>query len=394
MAEVELSIMARGADPIGNIQPLLDQFEAETRVHVHVTAIRWDRGWSETVKTALYGHGPDVSEIGTTWVGNLIAMMGLRPFAPAELYQLGGEKDFLPTLWQSGSLLGEPGMFAVPWLADTRLIYYRRSWLDQAGIADATAFSTPEQLARTLSQLHACGVRPWVMSTTTQRILHDAASWIWGTGGDFISADGKRVIFDQPEARSGLKAYFELGRYLTPDIQRVGGLVASKVFQQGQVAGILSDSLTYLLYHQDHPEETADWEVALPPGPPFVGGSNLVIWKHSHQAQHALKLIRFLTSAATQVAYTSCIGLLPVRLSTFSSPGFIQDPLYQQAAQALRSGRSFPAIRVWGLIEDKLINALDQIWQELFSPSAPEIDQLLDKYLVPLARQLNRTLGA
>lgn len=357
MAELELSIMARGDNPAGDIQPLLDQFESETHVHVHVTVLTWDQGWTETVKTALYSHGPDVSEIGSTWVGNLIAMDGLRPFAPAELYELGGEKAFLPALWQSGSLRGEPGMFAVPWLADTRLIYYRRSWLAKAGITAASMFSTPEQFAHALSQLHVSGVKPWVMSTTTQRMLHDAASWIWSTGGDFVSADGTRAIFDQPEARRGLKAYFELGRYLTEELQRLSGSRADDVFRQGQVGGILSDSLTYLLYHQAHPEKTADWEVALPPGPPFVGGSNLVIWKHSYQAQPALKLIRFLTSQSAQVTYTPRVGLLPVRLETFSLPGFVNDPLYQRAAEGLRSGRSFPAIRIWGLIEDKLISA-------------------------------------
>jgi multiple sugar transport system substrate-binding protein len=394
MAELELSIMARGDDPAGDIQPLLDQFEAETHVHVHVTVLTWEQGWTETVKTALYGHGPDVSEIGSTWVGNLIAMDGLRPIAASELYELGGEKAFLPALWQSVGLQGEPGMFAVPWLADTRLIYYRRSWLAKAGLAAATLFDTPAQLTRTLSQLHASGVKPWVMSTTTQRVLHDAASWVWSAGGDFVSADGKRVIFDQPEARSGLKAYFELGRYLTEDLQRLGGLRADDIFRRGQVGGILSDSLTYLRYHPDHLEETADWEVALPPGPPFVGGSNLVIWRHSYQAQQAFKLIKFLTSPPAQVAYTSRVGLLPVRRETFSLPGLVNDPLYRQAAQALYHGRSFPAIRIWGLIEDKLINALDQIWKELFSPAAPEIGQLFDKHLAPLARQLNRTLRA
>jgi len=94
--------MRRGDDPVGDLQPLLDRFEAETRVRVHVSVLRWSEGWAEMVKTALYGHGPDVSEIGSSWIGNLIAMNALRPFDLAELYQLGGEKAFLPASWQSG----------------------------------------------------------------------------------------------------------------------------------------------------------------------------------------------------------------------------------------------------------------------------------------------------
>ena len=135
MSDLELSIMARGENLLANLKPLLEQFEAETRIRVHVSMLTWEQGWTELVKMALYGHGPDVSEVGTTWMGNLIAMDGLRPFNMVELYQVGGEKAFQAANWQSGFFVGETNMYAVPWLADTRLIYYRRSWLEKAGIA-------------------------------------------------------------------------------------------------------------------------------------------------------------------------------------------------------------------------------------------------------------------
>src|SRR3972149_112001 len=125
MQELELSIMARGKDPAGDIQPLLDQFEAEHPIRVRGTVLTWNTAGAELVKIALYGHGPDVSEIGTTWIGNLISMNALRPFAMSELAGLGGAKAFLLSSWQSSSFIGERDVVcAVPWLADTRLIYY------------------------------------------------------------------------------------------------------------------------------------------------------------------------------------------------------------------------------------------------------------------------------
>ena len=157
MAEIELSIMARGNDPIGDIRPLIDQFEAEQHSHVRLTVLSWETAWTELVKVALYGHGPDVSEIGTTWIGNLVAMNTLRPFAPAELNVLGGSAAFLPSSWQSSIVLGEKEVCAVPWLADTRLIYYRRDLLDKAGVEAATAFTSPQHLALTLGRLRDGG---------------------------------------------------------------------------------------------------------------------------------------------------------------------------------------------------------------------------------------------
>jgi multiple sugar transport system substrate-binding protein len=151
--------------------------------------------------------------------------------------------------------------------------------------------------------------------------------------------------------------------------------------------------LVYLAERGKRPAEVQEWGVAPVLGVPFVGGSNLVLWQHSRQPQAALQLIRWLTLPQTQNAYNLSGGLLPVRLESLTSPEFVDDPNLARVAQGLQRGRSFPSIRLWGLIEDKLALALSQIWEEIFSPAPPEIDVLFDKYLTPLARNLNKTLG-
>ena len=89
MVEIELSIMDRSLHPIPDIKPTLEQFEAETNVHVNITVLEWDTAWSEILKTALYQHGPDISEIGSTWVSSLVGMNSLRSFSNEELTVLG-----------------------------------------------------------------------------------------------------------------------------------------------------------------------------------------------------------------------------------------------------------------------------------------------------------------
>jgi len=342
----------------------------------------------------LYGHGPDVSEIGTTWIGNLIAMNALRPFDLAELYHLGGEKAFLQASWQSGRVPDDSTVYAVPWLADTRLIYYHRSALAQASLDADTAFATLAQLSATLQRLQDSGRAPWVMCTAIpRRMLQEAAAWVWSAGGDFVSADGKRVLFDQPEALAGLKAYLELGRYLSPEMHRLDGEQADDLFMREQVASMLNMPIAYLLQRRLHPDAARDWGVAPVLEAPFVGGSNLVIWKHSRQEQNALKLLRWLTTPEAQNTYNMFSGLLPVRVESLTAPAFANDPDLAHIAQGLRQGRSFPAIRLWGLIETKLADALGQIWQEIFESPTPEIDALLEKHLVPVARRLNKTLS-
>lgn len=79
MEELELSIMRLDVDPENDLRPLLDQFEIQHKCHVRVNALSWGSAWTDLVKTALYGSGPDVSEIGTTWCASFVAMNALRP---------------------------------------------------------------------------------------------------------------------------------------------------------------------------------------------------------------------------------------------------------------------------------------------------------------------------
>ena len=98
--ELELSIMA---DSPAGIQPLLDEFESDSGIRVRLRLLAWDTAWSDLVKVALYGDGPDVSEIGSTWLGDLVAMNAVRALDEAELAHLERPSAFLPSAWQGGS---------------------------------------------------------------------------------------------------------------------------------------------------------------------------------------------------------------------------------------------------------------------------------------------------
>ena len=106
MVEIDLSIMDRSLHPIPDIKPSLEQFEDETNAHINLTVLEWETAWSEVLRTALYRHGPDISEMGSTWVSSLVGMNSLRPFSIEELTALGGPGNFIPSLWDSGKLVG------------------------------------------------------------------------------------------------------------------------------------------------------------------------------------------------------------------------------------------------------------------------------------------------
>jgi len=396
MADLELSIMSRGPATVADLQPLLDQFEAEQRVHVRLRVLNWETAWAELLKVALYQYGPDVSEIGSTWLSSFAAMDAFLPFVGLRASAAGDPSVFLPSLWQSGMLaqrVGEPASpWAIPWWADTRVIYYRRDLLAQAGIDLALGtFTTPEHLAQVLARLQAARVPiPWVVPTHQSRMtVHNVASWIWGAGGDFVTADGRHVLFEQPEAQAGIRAYLDLARFLAEPARGLNDTQSDALFAQGQAAMAISGP--WLLQFAS-PEVVAQAGVAFPPGVPFVGGSHLVLWKHAVYDTAAVKLIRFLTGRQVQSGFVRRSGLLPTRQDALSGPPFSDDPLYQVVAQGLRMGRSFPSVPLWGLVEEKLNEVLGHLWADLLADPGLDLDRAIAEHLEPLVNRLNLTL--
>jgi multiple sugar transport system substrate-binding protein len=396
MAELELSIMSRGPTTVADLQPLLDQFEAEQRVHVRLRVLNWDTAWADLLKVALYQYGPDVSEIGSTWLSSFVAMDALQPFVSSGASAAGDPSVFLSSSWQSGMLtqrMGEPALpWAIPWWADTRIIFYRRDLLAQAGVDLAqAAFDSPEHLAQTLAQLEAAGVPiPWVVPTHQSRMtVHNVASWVWGSGGDFISDDGRHVLFDQPETQAGICAYLDLARFLAEPARGLDDTQSDGLFGQGQAAAAISGP--WLLQFAS-PEVVAHVGMAFPPGIPFVGGSHLVLWKHAVHDTTAVKLIRFLTGQHVQSSYGRQAGLLPTRHDVLSNPPFSDDPLYQVVAQGLKMGRSFPSVPLWGLVEEKLNEVLSHLWADLLANPHLNLEKAVAEHLEPLAHRLDLTL--
>jgi len=396
---LELSIMNHGAQFVAEVRDLLTKFKHSTRTEVRLRVLEWREAWAELVRMAVYNHGADVSEIGSTWLSEFIDMTALRPFAGAEIARLGGAQQFLPSAWRSvtPTLTNNAGMtpWGVPWLADMRLIHYRQDMFEQAGLDARSAFQSPRTMLETCARLQAANVaHPVVLPSRRSRMtLHNLAGWVWGNGGDFISSDGKKALFVTDQARAAIHAYFDLGRYLPSAMQDYDENQSDAAFLRGDAA--LTISGPWLLRAPDLSSKVADqMRQALLPGVPYIGGSQLVIWKHSPYIEPALRLIRYLNSDEAQACLVLSSGLFPTRLEVLVREPFQGDLFYQMAADGLKTGRAFPALALWGLVENKLAETFAAIWSDIFLNPAADIHAIVDVHLDDTARRLAATLAS
>lgn len=161
------------------------EFTERTGAKILVEASLWARGWAELMRVAIYKVGPDISEVDTNWVGDLVTMEAIRPFSKQEVGRIRGQKQFLETNWETCIFPDDPRIWSIPWGVDVRVVYYRRDLLDKAGVNEEEVFKSYEGFVNTLDKLKASGVEmPIVIPTGLDyHLLRMLVSFMWEAEG-------------------------------------------------------------------------------------------------------------------------------------------------------------------------------------------------------------------
>lgn len=396
--EFELTLMQREYGSLQFLQPALKKFEEIAhKLPLNLVMYDWVQGRSELIRAALYHHGADVSEVGTTWISDLIAMNALRPFTQAEVDLIGSAGAFLPAAWRTAHFSDEPTIWSIPWLSETFTLHYRKDLLEKAGIEERTAFASPEQLTATARRLREAGYElPIALPPLESRtmFLHVAASWVWQAGGEFMSPDSQSVSFNDPAALQGLSHFFNLFKTISKNgLKRLNADGILNCFMRGDAPMAVGGLWLSPRNMAEGTFDVSQWGVTRLPGPPFVGGTNLVLWKHTRHDREAVNLIRLLMSEDTASSYAYAIGMLPTRTRALSMPPFSEDRFTRVAFESMQQGRSYPNFPLWGLVEERLSNGLTQVAQAMLSDPQADPGEVLARVLNPLARSLNITLS-
>ncbi len=391
MEEISLSVFNHGQEAIKRLQSLLKEFEQEYKIRVRLEMVPWSAGWSRLAEIALYHIGPDVSEIGSTWIMDFVRMDALRPFSAEEIEIISSGKTYFQSC-RAGGIAGKDEhsvTWAVPLGADARAVFYRRDLFQQARVDEATAFRNAGTFDHALGKLKAAGIEvPLALpSIRSQNSLHCAASWVWGLGGDFLSADGKKIEFDRVKALDGFKAYYALAPYLGK--KRLDEYDSDVLFSTGGAAVTMSGAWVISEYVKT-PEVADNLVSASIPGTPFVGSEQLIIWKHARRSEMALKLVEFISSAKSAETLFPKFGL-PSFEEGWKHPPF-NAPDYGTFLYALKNGRSFPTSQLWGMVEKRLVEVMAEIWDDVFT-HPKKLDTILEQQLGSLAQRLRATLN-
>lgn len=397
MTTLEITITHFTHDPAESFRKLIQQFETEEEIRVSEKIHAWGSTWSELMKILLYRQGPVISQVGSTWMSSLEATDGLRVIRDAEVGQIGGAASFHAEAWRGTQAAQSQQVLGIPWFLDAYMLYYRQDLLEKAGIDDSGAFSSLEALTETVAKLHKAGFEiPFAYSQAQSRAaFHNLTQWVWTYGGDLVAEDGRTLLLSDKKTREAMKAYYSMYRHTPPGAQLFEDDQCYQRFLDG--TAVISLRNTSMLHSTLKTEKflphLPNLKVAPMPGVNFVGGSNLVVWKHIpvNQEKLAIQFLAYLSRPETQFQHLLDTGILPANLAALERAK--QETAYAPIVDAIKNGRSFRKFRLWSLLEDKLSAAVNRIWQVIYAEEEPNLDKIISNELEPLERRLQITLS-
>ena len=192
-----ISVWAMGGEG-DKLPALAKEFEADNPgVKVNVTAIPFDSAHDKLATAITAGKTPDVSQIGTTWMGEF-AEQALDP-TPSTIDKASFFEGAQKTTEVGGTSYG------VPWYVETRLVYYRKDLAAKAGITTLpTDWPGLKDMAKAMQDKAGAkwGIDLQPGATGSWQTILPFA---WSNGASVATEDQKKFTFDTPETAEAVK---------------------------------------------------------------------------------------------------------------------------------------------------------------------------------------------
>jgi multiple sugar transport system substrate-binding protein len=320
--------LATGRDLTGYLQHVLDGWN---RLHPaqRVTLVQLpeaaDETYAQMADVLRAGSSRfDVLNIDVAWTSEFAAAGWIAPLDRDRL-PLG---SLLPSVTGTATYHGR--LYAMPYVTNAGLLYYRKDILAKAGVAPPRTWEQLEDDARTIApryglQGYAGQLLPY------EGLTVNVTEAVQSAGGTVLGDEGRTVGIDSPAARAGLA-------FLVDGVRQGWIPQAALGYKEEDSRRDFQDG--HLLFLRNWPyvyDETraAGSPVAgkvgvvpLPgengPGTAVLGGSDLAVNVHSRHPRTAADLLAYLTSGPVQRQVLTEGSLPPVWASLYSDPALVR----------------------------------------------------------------------
>lgn len=252
------------------------------------------------VQGGVGGAVPDLAVVDVVDNQNFAALGLVKDLTETEGSRAG---EFHPGPWMSTQMDGKT--YGLPLNSNNLGLYYNKALLDEAGVAVPTTWEELSAAAKATANGDVSGLA--ISAVKNEQGTFQFLPFVWQTGGDL-----EDYATSGAEALSFLKGMIDEGS-VSSAVTNYSQEDARTQFTAGKVAMMMNGPWEL----QNLADVPFEWGVApLPKGKEAatgLGGENVVVLQEGKQADAAVKLAEFLTSAEGAKIYCDESGQLSAR---------------------------------------------------------------------------------
>lgn len=366
------------------VRQLIPEFERlNPNIHVDVQQIPWTAA-HEKMLTAFAGEStPDVCQLGNTWLPEFSVLHSLEPLdrfaAATPNIRLD---DFFEGVFKTNVI--DSSLVGIPWYVDTRVMFYRKDLLREAGFA-----APPATWDEVLKLCDAMKRSARAKGITRYPFFLPTGEWVpaiilgMQAGGHFLKDDNTRGNFSGPQFHKAfeLLAEFYHKEYSPSGMQLITNMY--NAFSDGLLTMYITGPWNIGEFSRRIPPNLqSEWMTAplpsmdsISPGISLPLGTSLSLFHRSRHKEAGWKLIEFLTSRDQSIAFYKITGNLPPRKSAWNDSLLAQNKYIQAFYKQLQRVDPLPQVAEWEQIVIKL-----QLYVEYVATQTLTVDEALRKF--------------
>ncbi|GLS22450.1 ABC transporter substrate-binding protein [Labrys miyagiensis] len=258
-------------------------------------------------------------------------------------------------------------IYGLPFSADASVLIWNKKLFKQAGLDPEKGPTTWAEIEADAEKINTLGgdIKGFYFSGNCPGCnIFTFTPLIWASGGDILSADGKKATLDSPQLRSAIDFYRSmLKKGLVPEgAQSDNGSNFFAAFAGGKIGINPSGAFAIGALNTQYPD--IDYGITFLPGKDggwssFAGGDNFVITKGTTKLAVLKEFLDFCYSLEGQTILAK-YGSLPVRGDIAKDALKDLDPRYQIAAEAMAKGRT-----PYSTVFNDIINSANGPWNQM-----------------------------
>jgi multiple sugar transport system substrate-binding protein len=269
----------------------------------------------------------DVLNIDVTWTSEFAAAGWITPL-PRSRFPL---ETFLRPVVETATFDGR--LYAVPYVTNAGLLYYRKDILDEEGVEPPTTWAELAHQARTIAPKY--GLKGYAgQFLPYEGLTANVTEAVLSAGGTYLCDEGSKVTVG-PTVRKGL-AFLARGvreGWIPREALDYKEEESRQAFEDGGLLFLRNWPYVYALASAEDSRVRGEFgAVRLPgpdgPGTSVLGGSNLAVSSRSAHPKSAADLISYLTSEPVQRRVLTEGALPPVRADLYADRHLIGDHPY------------------------------------------------------------------